>query len=363
MDSTNMTSPMPDPTIPTGFQDGFFGPQVAVVQYILAATGGMFAWDLILDSGNILRLLFQHRFTFPTLVYIVSRISTMCLVMSAIWYAVIERANCNQVNVAIGVFFAIAGPSTSLLFFLRVRAMYHDLPLVVVLFGLLWLGTVAGGILIPFAVATFFQTIDSMRICILTTTQKYVSASIIISMVFDTLVFAVISYRIISTFGSRDDTNVWSNLLRGVGLPKFSKTLLQSGQKYYLVTVASNVITVAVILSPTVIPTFHILFVLPNLAVVNSMACKVFREVKFKRLDPTIAVAGGPVLSTLVYDRQQDTVADMSELSRIVPGQGNTHVTHISEVLAAPQLSRTDSDSGESQNTQDARKRIEQNVA
>jgi hypothetical protein len=112
--------------------------------------------------------------------------------------------------------------------------MFFDLPIVVVLFGILWLGEVASGILIPLAVSTFSQTIDSVQVCLMNTIQQYLTISIILSMVFDTLVFVAVSFRIITMLSLNDNANIWLGFFRGKGLPRLSRALLQSGQTYYL---------------------------------------------------------------------------------------------------------------------------------
>jgi len=73
------------------------------------------------------------------------------------------------------------------------------------------------------------------RRCILTTVRSYVSVSVIINTVNDTLIFLAISYSIISytvigdTWGARA-----KSFFRADGLPRLSKALLRGGQLYYL---------------------------------------------------------------------------------------------------------------------------------
>jgi hypothetical protein len=63
----------------------------------------------------------------------------------------------------------------------------------------------------------------------------YVTIPIVMTAVFDTLVFLAISYRMVSVALS---DNTWGarakSFFRGDGLHRLSKALLQSGQAYYL---------------------------------------------------------------------------------------------------------------------------------
>lgn len=64
--------------------------------------------------------------------------------------------------------------------------------------------------------------------------------------------------------------------------------LLQSGQEYYLVTVGGNILTMGLILAPASLPAvFHAMCTVPNMAVANAMACRVYRDVKFGRIGST----------------------------------------------------------------------------
>jgi hypothetical protein len=150
-----------------------------------------------------------------------------------------------------GIFFAIGGSATSLLFFLRVRAVYSRSKIITAFFGVLWLGIAGTSILIMLGITgseSFcclsyrdFECdnrsgnhIPYTRRCMEKPPHKYVTVPIVLTAVNDTLVFLAISYRMVS---SAMTSSTWSARARlfftGEGLHQLSKALLQSGQIYY----------------------------------------------------------------------------------------------------------------------------------
>ncbi|KAH7872215.1 uncharacterized protein C8R40DRAFT_1205205, partial [Lentinula edodes] len=217
------------------------------------------------------------------------------------WIMVVGAVgNCQALQVAIGCCFAVAVPATSLLFFLRVRAIFNGDTVAVIFFGSLWLATLGGSITVPFAINASAKPVLYMfcrcgahigptNHCINTGVKPFSSVGIIISTVNDTLIFIAISWRLLEAT-TYDDS--WKGRLRsfikGKGLPAFSQSLLQSGQEYYLVTVGGNILTMGMILAPASLPAvFHAMFTVPNIAIGNSMACRVFRDIKFGHINAT----------------------------------------------------------------------------
>ncbi|KAJ7605795.1 hypothetical protein FB45DRAFT_951962 [Roridomyces roridus] len=68
------------------------------------------------------------------------------------------------------------------------------------------------------------------------------------------------------------------SFIRGRGLPALSRTLLHSGQAYYLITVGVNVFSL--VFGLNLPPSLHTLFSSPNIALENAMACRVYRALR-----------------------------------------------------------------------------------
>jgi hypothetical protein len=122
---------------------------------------------------------------------------------------------------------------TALLFLLRVIAVWNRDKLVVALFSLLWLGTLGGALTVPFAMTG--AHIGPTQACINTKLAGYTEAMAIASMINDSAVFLVITYRILVNSLLEENFSAQFKAFFGQGfLPNLSKNLLQSGQHYYL---------------------------------------------------------------------------------------------------------------------------------
>jgi hypothetical protein len=151
-------------------------------------------------------------------------------------FIAIETADCSGVCTAIGVFYTVSSSATSLLFFLRARAVFFDRSKAIVSFFVLWLSLVAGAITVPFAIAGSEHHIGPTLVCFQASVRHYSSASIFTSLAFDTIVVMSISYRLIKLYVDYDNGGFsWiRTLFTGQGLSRLTKVLLVSGQQYYL---------------------------------------------------------------------------------------------------------------------------------
>lgn len=148
-------------------------------------------------------------------------------------YIVGSVGDCQALQVALGVCFAIAVPATSLLFFFRVRAVFNDNKMIVGLFAFLWLSVLAGCITVPFAING--EHIGPTAHCVNSGVKPFSSAGIVISAVNDTLVLVSISLRILYNASIEDSLGARVKAFwNGGALPALSRSILQSGQQYYL---------------------------------------------------------------------------------------------------------------------------------
>ena len=133
---------------------------------------------------------------------------------------------------------------TSLLFFFRTRAVFDGYPWVIAFFAVLWLAVLGGSL--AFVVDAFKptgvdSTLNTAQICFSSGINPFVTATIIIPLINDTLVFLAISWRLYRN--SYDPYTLRGGirfLFFGDYLPVFSKVLLQDGQAYYLLALFLN---------------------------------------------------------------------------------------------------------------------------
>jgi hypothetical protein len=142
-------------------------------------------------------------------------------------------ASCNAIFILIGCFFVLGVPSTSALFFFRVKAVYYRNKFIPGFFGLLLFALFGLSFLGPFALRG--KHLGTTQRCIITTSERFGSVPILLNSIMDTLVFIAISFRIVSfslvgdTFGAH-----MRSFFRGDSLPSLSRSILQGGQLYYL---------------------------------------------------------------------------------------------------------------------------------
>ena len=139
--------------------------------------------------------------------------------------------NCQAVIVASCWFGAFALPLNSMLFLLRIRAVFNESKFVKGAFTVLWLSTLSAFVA-PFTAVA--EHIGPTKTCVVIKVTDFSSAGFFATGVFDTLVFLAISARtIMDTPASGWKSRIKLFFLGGRMSPIY-KTVLQTGQLYYL---------------------------------------------------------------------------------------------------------------------------------
>ena len=142
-------------------------------------------------------------------------------------------SNCFHSLNALAVLFIFAISSTSLLFFLRARAVFLLNPLAAAFFGVLWLGVLGGSL-------TTITAIEGVNLgptpyCTTGVIKFYSEAAAITPLINDSIVFFAISWHLCSNSSAHPTLrNDVRTMVFGDYLPAFSKSLLQDGQVYFL---------------------------------------------------------------------------------------------------------------------------------
>jgi hypothetical protein len=189
-------------------------------------------------------------------------------------------------------------PSSSALFFFRVRGVYCNNRIITVVFGFLWIALF--GISFTIIPAIKGTHIGTTQWCMITSVAPYASAPIVLNAVNDTLIFIAISVRLVSFSSASDSFGArMKSFWLGDGLPGLSRALLRGGQVYYLfvtvffrhflnvltnfsvisATISLNIVSAVMIHAP-VDPVFHAMLGVSNFALESAMACRVFRAVR-----------------------------------------------------------------------------------
>ncbi|KAF7336009.1 hypothetical protein MSAN_02314600 [Mycena sanguinolenta] len=271
---------LPNPFTPLAFLPPALASQFEVWRYVLAATLGAYAWDIGLNLGNDYTLLFKHRVRFPTIVYFLSRASTLALILTSFLFAVAPVENCNALALGISICIILMQTATAMLFFLRATAVWHPNKIAYAVFSILWLAVLGVGITDPLTIRT--AHIEPTQQCIETAIPDITELTAIVPLINDTAIFLAINYRILGhTIVAHSLRARLRAFFSGTGLSALPQALIQSGQHFYLIAVATNIAVLVVMKLPQLSPIYHGMFTIPVLALINAMACLVFRRIKF----------------------------------------------------------------------------------
>ncbi|KAJ7478661.1 hypothetical protein B0H11DRAFT_2028185 [Mycena galericulata] len=271
------------PTLPANIQR-----EIQISGYVFAGSTAVrdqtCFWDILSHLRSDWLLLFKQNFNLNTSVYVVSRVASSVYVLGFTLFATYPLPACNTAFVVFNCFYPISVSASAFLFFSRVRAIYGGNRLVTFVFGFLWLAVLGSSITIPVSGGAVSLG-DPPECLIVGPHAPYVTASSgIIITVNDTLVFFTISHHLVSNYAHTQQLQTCGDwiraLLGGSDLPAFSKALLTDGQMYYIITVATNILTTLLVFIPGVSLVYRGMFVIPNVALTSIMACRVYRNTR-----------------------------------------------------------------------------------
>jgi len=271
-----------NPYTPLAFLPPGIADQYQLLCYVYVATFAAYAWDWIIAIPEEYMIFRRTRFSLPIIAYLMSRIGCLACILATIIFRIAPIDNCRAPRLAQIITFEIGGPATSLLFLFRVKAVYNHSRVVTVFFSLLWLCIAGLTLSTLLTIGISADHIPYTRRCIYNI-PNVTEATIptIVTAAFDTLVFLAISYRMVAI--AMQPGSAWSARAKlfftGDGLYCISKSLLQSGQVYYLSTIVVAIISTASMLSPGISEGYRFLVGGAYFSLASAMACRVFRSV------------------------------------------------------------------------------------
>ncbi|CAL1710750.1 unnamed protein product [Somion occarium] len=258
------------------------------------------------------RMFTRNKFGLSDVAYILSRLLTGGFIMSTFLLLIAPLKDCHAAIKVVSWFAAFALPCNSFLFFIRARGVFYRNQFIVWGFFALWLTTFAS-ITTPFSFDAI--RLGPTNVCINNIVKRFSAASFVAIAFFDTSVFIAISLKI-SSYGMADDLKGrMKSFLTGNGMGHVSKALLQTGQLYYMTTVVLNLVAMILLLTPSLPLVYQGMMTVPNVALQNAMACRVFRLLKLGIIQdnptmPTHSSFGRTGHSTLQFP---GTRTDISE--------------------------------------------------
>ncbi|KAF5356380.1 hypothetical protein D9758_009538 [Tetrapyrgos nigripes] len=280
--------------------------------YVEVGTLGMFLWDILMNLRGDYQIIVgpapHHasslggrnpnkmipRIGLPTVVYFISRLMTLGSQLS-LTLLMVAPVPCTPTTHIIGVTSHLAMASTALLFFFRVSALYHNHPYIRAIFFSFWIITVG----LTSVANLLFINVETLSLpgmqtqCVPLKFQRIFALIPAFAMLLhDTLVFLAISFKLHRNAHLEESSSNACGLesrtraffFPGKKLPAFSRALLKDGQVYYLISSLCSTVLVALLLAPNVSDYYRFFLIPVQFAVVNSMACHVFRNVKLGRI-------------------------------------------------------------------------------
>ncbi|KZP13617.1 hypothetical protein FIBSPDRAFT_936243 [Athelia psychrophila] len=278
------TGPMPfQPTGPDAFND-------QLLCYLVASNFAWYTYDWLLSTSGEVEIVSRSGLSWSIVVYFLSRLSEFGHVLMFALFVHIELnrhtvapvGGCEALGVVLTISAVVSIACTSFLFFLRVRAVYLRARSITVIFGTLWLVTVAVNIFDGTSIhPVHAEFIPSTKYCTNRTLTYYILPSTS-TFVYDTSIFLAISYRLAADAVTAEKG--WRSRFRlivgGKGLYRLSGLLMRSGLFYYLAMIFFFLVNMVMMESPLIHFTGqHYILVSEFISFTNIMACAAFRHV------------------------------------------------------------------------------------
>ncbi|PPQ68019.1 hypothetical protein CVT24_002928 [Panaeolus cyanescens] len=246
-------------------------------------------WDYLDNARADYALATQHKVGIPTAIYFSARISCLAFILLTLSASTtIGPKNCHLIGKIIGTIFFFAAGFISLLFFIRLRAVFLGEKRISYVFGFFWFGATCVQLMYPITLLDLASVLNTQgkEICVIVpgdNTALMTVGPLIAFFIYDTLVLFAISWKITRSAlpPNEGPNNGLIVFFTGKYLPAFSRTVLQDNQIYYLCTLPFSIYTVlgTVYSRPGDIFTGFTALI-PNSTVITIMACRVFRNTK-----------------------------------------------------------------------------------
>ncbi|KAJ6448196.1 hypothetical protein C8R45DRAFT_1134398 [Mycena sanguinolenta] len=265
-----------NPTTPLAFLPPALADQFEQMRYLNAAILGAYVWDIGVNLGNDYALLFKHRVRPPTIVYFLSRVFTLASILAGFVYAIAPVENCTAFALGYSICSVLSQTSTAMLFFLRVTAIWQPSKLAFAVFFILWIAVLGAGTSVPLGIRE--AHIGPTAQCINTVVPAYTEVAMIMPLINDTAIFLAITCRILVQAMVADSIVARLRALTVPDYPYYRRRYFRADSTS---TFATHITLLVLLKLPQLTPMDHTIFAIPALALINAMACIVFRRIKF----------------------------------------------------------------------------------
>ncbi|XP_006459687.1 hypothetical protein AGABI2DRAFT_66200 [Agaricus bisporus var. bisporus H97] len=212
--------------------------QIEIRRNIVVAVLGATIWDILVYIPDDIRIVKRSsRLSFVTFCFFFSRISALAHVFIGSMERVIPIYHIYPFDVFSSCLLSLSAVSSSYILLQRAQAIYAEQKRLQKFFFISWLFVFGAGCLVPIGVhpsyisGTYYYRESGLA--------TYVTAGPLVLLLFDTLIFIAISYKIskghsVTVSSVEEQRTSWIGLLSGRRLPLISKAVLRGGQQYYL---------------------------------------------------------------------------------------------------------------------------------
>ncbi|KZP10696.1 hypothetical protein FIBSPDRAFT_201061 [Athelia psychrophila] len=258
--------------------------QTQIAIYILVGSFTAVIWDWMLSLAEEYRVVKRCGRSAAVLAYFLARTTalTLCILVFIFYTGVPDNDSCFGIFHGTSIMTVLGNASKAYLFILRVRAVYGNSKLVVLCVG------VGACVLVGTRVAGMFlvhvSPLGHTGFCQVSAIGSLSAIALWFNWVYDTCVFAAISVRLTSY--TRSTTTVGTlSIIRGYGLPRTMRHVLQDGQLYYVTVMAFMLLAAIVAVLPHASPIYQAAFMIPPFAMESNMVCKMFRAMIIRSLE------------------------------------------------------------------------------
>ncbi|KAF9457886.1 hypothetical protein BDZ94DRAFT_1336667 [Collybia nuda] len=276
---------LPNPFTPMAFLPPDQAYQKTITEYVIVGGLSVLIWDILTHLHSDYKLLARYKISLPTIIYLLSRWSTLLYVTATSIFQTAPVNDCVALSKVTCAMYHVTVSSTALLFFLRVRAIYNRNTYITAGFFFLWVAVLGGSLTSVLSLSGVH--IGTTKYCAFSNFKSYRGAANITLAVFDTCVFVAITWRLsnnqLSILKCNNPASKRRFDLFGKYYPAFSKGLLHDGQKYYMVAMLANLLVLVLEFIPGVPTPYRSVFLSPAIGLTNILACRVFWHTKFGR--------------------------------------------------------------------------------
>ncbi|KAF9525778.1 hypothetical protein CPB83DRAFT_896678 [Crepidotus variabilis] len=268
---------MPNPMAPEAWIPY---PRNLYTMYTAVAMGvlSVLVWDILSSLPDEIRLIFQYKFSWPTLCYCIARIAPLPFLAIQNTQLTQDIDNCHSWSIAGSTFFASIHIPAGLLFLFRVRAVYNGLPRVKWLISTGWV-IYAGSCLLPFA-GMVGTRVSPLNRCIGAFKKPYPAILFFMQAAYDLIVCVAVTYKIsidIVTEGM-EMKRWWSFRIPKSPFTKLRARFLADSHYYFVLTFLLKVAEIIVYFAGNA--AVLLIFTQLDNVLISIIACKIHRNFK-----------------------------------------------------------------------------------